>query len=216
MRALRNPYVIGVLVAAALALGYFRFRAPKHVAEAPPEAKPERPKIVGPEASMELDKLGWTLSPAREPFRATAPVTVDTVSDDKTEPAPDVLNLKAVWLQESGGWAVINGKVLGEGDTILDFRVEKILADAVLVQGPGGSRRVGFKPASSAAPRPAVLATASSPGKAPLKPTAGKPLTSRAGTKADGKLLPKTASLQPTVPRVAEEAPLAPINVSLR
>jgi hypothetical protein len=60
------------------------------------------------------------------------------------------------------------------------------------------------------------LATASSPGKTTLKPATGKPLNTQGATKADGKLLPKTASLQPAVPRVAEEAPLVPINVSLR
>ncbi|MEZ0277244.1 MAG: hypothetical protein ACAH88_20195 [Roseimicrobium sp.] len=183
MKTLRNPYVISVLVALALVLGYFRFRAPPVVAAPPPVEKP-RPKIVGPDASVELDQLGWTPSPTREPFRAAATVpVVATISDHEAEPVADVLNLKAVWLQEGGGWVVINGKVLGVGDAILGFRVEKISADGVLVQGPSGRRQVGFKPAS-ARPRPAPVLAASPRGKAPLKPTPGKPLTLHEGAKA--------------------------------
>jgi hypothetical protein len=173
MKALRNPYVIIVLVALALVLCYFRFRAPR-VAASPPEVKTRRPLIKGPDASMELDRLGWTPSPARDPFGAVVRVA-PIISDHKAEPVADVLNLKAVWLQEKGGWAVINGKVLGEGDAILDFRVEKILADGVLVQGPGGRRQVRFKP--TAPPSPPAAGAAPSPGQAPLKPKPGKPIT---------------------------------------
>jgi hypothetical protein len=113
---------------------------------------------------------------------APPPTTVHE-ADPVVDPLAGVLDLKAVWLQEDGGWAVINGKVLGEGDTILAFRVEKILADGVLVQGPGGTRKVNFKPP---APRPSsVLAAATSLlGKAtkstPEKPTPGKPTPGKA------------------------------------
>jgi hypothetical protein len=135
---------------------------------------------------MELDRLGWAPSPAGEPFGAAVREAA-TISDHEPEPVADVLNLKAVWLQERGGWAVINGKVLGEGDAILEFRVEKILADGVVVQGPGGRRQVGFKPAS-ARPRPSAVIAASSPGKAPLKPTPGNPVTMQEVLKANDRL----------------------------
>jgi hypothetical protein len=171
MKALRNPYVMCILVALALVLGYYRFRAPRVVAS-PPAAKAARPPSVGPDASMELDQLGWTPSPTRDPFRPAVRAPA-TTSDHKAEPVAEVLNLKAVWLQEKGGWAVINGKVLGEGDTILGFRVEKILADGVLVQGPDGRRQVGFKPVS-APPRPSVAGVVSTASKASLKPAPGK------------------------------------------
>lgn len=176
MKALRNPFVIIVLVGLALVVGYSRFRT-RPVVVVPPEVKSERPLIVGPDASVELDKLGWTPLPTRDPFHAAdaAAQVVATITDQEGAPVVDVLHLKAVWLQESGGWAVINGKVLGEGDAILDFRVEKILADGVLVQGPDGRRQLGFKPAS-ARPPPSAAGAPSTLAKAPLKPSPGKPL----------------------------------------
>jgi hypothetical protein len=177
MKFLRNPYVVCALVAVALGVGYYRFRGPKVVVAPRPVAKQERPLIAGPDASVELDKLGWTPVPTRDPFRAApaAPVT-PTVSDHEVDPVAEALDLKAVWLQETGGWAVINGKILGEGDAILDFRVEKILEDGVVVQGPGGRRQVKFKP-PSARPRPATVSTAAPSAKAPLKPAPGKQLS---------------------------------------
>jgi hypothetical protein len=125
---------------------------------------------------VELDKLGWTPSPTRDPFGGAVQVA-PTISNKEAAPATDVLDLKAVWLQEGGGLAVINGKVLGEGDAILDFRLEKVFADGVLVQGPGGRRQVGFKPAS-AKPRPSPVAAPSSPlAKAPPTTAPGNPVT---------------------------------------
>jgi hypothetical protein len=174
MKALRNPYVISVLVALAVVLGYFRFRTPP-VVPAPSAAQPPRPPMVGPDASMELEKLGWIPSPVRDPFGPPVHPTA-IISDQTAEPVADVLELKAVWLQETGGWAVINGKVLGEGDTILNFRVEKILPDGVLVQGPDGRRLLGFKAVSSP-PRASVAGAASPAGKVPARPMAGIPLT---------------------------------------
>jgi hypothetical protein len=193
MRALRNPYVMTVLVAVAIALVYYRFRSPRVAAAPPPAAKQERVLIAGPDASMDLDHLGWSPSPTRDAFRAPEPVEAPTrvhEADPVADPLAGVLDLKAVWLQEKGSCAVINGKVLSEGDSILNYRVEKILADGVLVQGPGGNRKVNFKPP---APRPpAVIASAASllskvtskspPGKpAQVKSTPGKSPTQQGG-----------------------------------
>ncbi len=202
MKALSNPYVIGGLVALALVLGYFRFRTPLVVVVPPPVVKKTRPLIVGPEASMEVAQLGWIPAPARDPFRAAVRVAA-TISDHEADPVADALDLKAVWLQEGGGWAVINGKILGEGETILDFRVEKILTDGVLVQGPGGRRRVGFKPASP--PSQLAAGAAKILGASPVKPTPGKPLTLQGVTKAVGKLLPKIPQ-KPVGPAASKKA----------
>lgn len=146
MSILRNRYVMCILVGIALVLGYYRFRTPPVVAAPPPVVKKERPQMVGPDASVEVDKLGWTPAPARDPFSSTAS-TVIAEGDEQAEadPVAFALDLKAVWLQETGGWAVINGKIVTEGDSILDFRVEKIRADSVLVQSPSGRRQVNFK-----------------------------------------------------------------------
>jgi hypothetical protein len=180
-------------VAVEVAVVYYRFRAPRVVAAPPPVAKQERVVITGPDAGVDMDHLGWTPLPTRDPFRAAEPVAAPT-SVHEAEPVADplagVLELKAVWIQEKGSCAVINGKVLGEGDSILNFRVEKILADGVVVQGPGGNRKVNFKPP---APRPpAVIAAAASllskvtskspPGKpTPVKPAPGKTPTQQGG-----------------------------------
>jgi hypothetical protein len=212
MKALRNPFVMCVLVALALVLAYFRFRAPRVVAAPPPVVKP-RVLIVGPDASVELDQLGWIPSPTRDPFRAAAPVAA-TISDHKADPLAGVLNLKAVWLQEKGSWAVINGKVLGEGDAILDFRVEKILADGVLVQGPGGSRKVNFKPVTAPPHVSAVVAAASPSGKAPLKPAPAKPPAPQGGHGLQALVQDTIASAAISRPKSPAKAALDAVNVS--
>jgi hypothetical protein len=225
MKALRNPYVMSVLVAVAVALVYYRFRSPRVVAAPPPAAKQERVLIAGPDAGVDLDHLGWTPSPTRDPFRAPEPMAAPTSvheADPVADPLAGVLDLKAVWLQEKGSCAVINGKVVSEGDSILNYRVEKILADGVLVQGPGGNRKVNFKPP---APRPpAVIAAAASllgkvtskspPGKpTPVKPTPGKTPTKQGGHGFDD-LVKESIAASANGPQNPVKAVLDALNVS--
>jgi len=71
--------------------------------------------------------------------------------------------------------------------------VEKIFADGVLLKGPGGSRRVDFKPAS-ARPHPLLAGATSPPGKAPLKPTPNLPSALEGVAKAIGQVLAQDSS----------------------
>ncbi len=58
--------------------------------------------------------------------------------------AKDALKLQGVWRQTASTLAVINNKVLAEGDTIQQFRVETIQQDVVWVVGPNGREKLEF------------------------------------------------------------------------
>ena len=77
----------------------------------------------------------WSQSPARDPFRSRL------ASESRTA---QLLRLKGVWRQKDGDLAVINSRVLAEGDGILDYRVEKIETDQVWVSGPYGREALYF------------------------------------------------------------------------
>ena len=183
MKLFRNPYVVGVLaVGAALlvlrnAIGpmWQRLRPARQPVktEEPAAAQPAeklegtatapaqatKAPAVKPEAKIDLGEVGWKVnaSPRRDPFQAFA----SGGATNRAYPtASEVLNLTAIWRQTGDSLAVINRKVVGEGDkvvatlngktaageeTALTFTVESIETDVVWLQGPSGREVLEFK-----------------------------------------------------------------------
>lgn len=171
MKILRNPYVVGVLALVAVVMVSWRAivplwkrfmptrqpqqifvpapapsPTPAAITESKPVVKPpaDAPKVV-PDASIDSQQVQmnlarWIESPRRDPFQLTARAY------GTNQPARELLTLKATWLQTDGSLAVINSKIVGEGDTILGFRIESIAGDFVWVQGPAGREQLEFAP----------------------------------------------------------------------
>ncbi len=178
MKPLQNPYVVGALTLVALvfifrnALGplWHRFRPanqPPPSATAAPGSSlaPVVPPLVVPPAAtskrkpkvpagagidvkqVQVDAPSWVESPRRDPFQ-TIPAPEDLAAT-KTSQKP--LALQAIWRQTGSQLAVINGRVVGEGDPIERFTIEKIESDVVWLRGPGGRKSLNFN--TTAAPQ---------------------------------------------------------------
>ncbi len=91
----------------------------------------------------------WSESPARDPFLIIAPPR--TTKADMLR-AADILTLHAVWRQSGDRLAVINNEVLGEGDRIAGYRIEKIDARQVWVRGTNGTELINFQMGAPSAP----------------------------------------------------------------
>lgn len=70
-------------------------------------------------------------APARDPFFAYS--WLSQLNRQGTNP-PVKLELSAIWRQTGGTFAVINGMVCSEGDTVEGFRVERIEDDRVILE----------------------------------------------------------------------------------
>ncbi len=191
MKFLRNPYVVGILAVAALLLVFRnsvgplwqKWMAQRKAANAPASSAPAAPAPVAepntaaspqPKAKtpalerpvkIDLGEVGWKVNgaPRRDPFQAYDSVNVT----NRLYPAAwEVLSLSAIWRQTGSSLAVINHKVVSEGDSIigatnralligkehvLTFTIEKIDGDHVWVQGPSGREQLDFRavPATS-------------------------------------------------------------------
>jgi len=168
MKILRNPYVVGILVLVATVAVSWNFlrplwrrlmpaTQPQKVSISAPapsptpvitESKPtvpppsNAPKVV-PDGSIDSQQIQmnlsqWIGSPRRDPFQLTARAS------GTNQPARELLTLQATWRQTDRNLAVINGRIVGEGDIILGFRIESIAGDFVWVQGPAGREQLEF------------------------------------------------------------------------
>ena len=163
MKILNNPYAVGALALAAIALVsrnalvplWHRLMPPKPPQQVSvPAPVPSRPApimeakeaakpAVVPDAEIDvqqiqMDLARWLESPRRDPFQLTA------YARGTNQPARELLTLKATWLQTGKHLAVINGTIVGEGDTVHGFRIESIAADFVWVLGPAGREQLEF------------------------------------------------------------------------
>ena len=76
----------------------------------------------------------WTESPARDPFQVSEPIVPEVAP---TMPSPvSQFKLKAIWQQTGGRLAVINDRILQEGEMIAGCKLERIETDRVWLQGP--------------------------------------------------------------------------------
>ena len=73
----------------------------------------------------------WVQAPGRDPFQHFS-------KQPDYEGVSAFLRLSAVWRQTRSRLAVINQKVVAEGDVIEDYRIERIEGERVWVQGPIG------------------------------------------------------------------------------
>ena len=81
--------------------------------------------------AIQKDMDRWVRVPRRDPFQ-------HFIAQDGYPGAGAYLTLSAVWRQTGSRLAVINQKVLAEGDTIKDYRLERIEGERVWVHGPVG------------------------------------------------------------------------------
>jgi len=158
MNWLKNKVVVGILgiVAVAIVLnnfGVFRMlRSPSSANEglAGIEVGVGRTELPPPKAGNGMTGGGlvltnlpieahviqeqmerWVTVPRRDPFQ-------HFIAQDGYPGAGAYLTLSAVWRQTGSRLAVINQKVLAEGDTIKDYRLERIEGERVWVHGPVG------------------------------------------------------------------------------
>jgi hypothetical protein len=170
MKLLRNPLAVGVLGALAFGVAIWnviapmvgRYRLsratppPTQTASAAAPVVPSAPTMTGgalPEVIRPIDRelvLGrvseWLEAPRRDPFELFVPQSVPAGPR-----ASELLSLRAIWRQAGGQFAVINNTVLGEGEQIAGFKLERIEADSVWVRGTNGSERVEFSSVTAAA-----------------------------------------------------------------
>jgi hypothetical protein len=170
MKILRNPYIVGVLVLVAIITVSWNLlrplwrrilpaRQPQRVSFTPPlpspapviaetkpavKPSPDTPRVV-PDASIDSQDVQmnlplWMGSTRRDPFQLTARAS------GTNQPARELLALQATWRQTDRSLAVVNGRIVAEGDTILGFRIESIDGDFIWVQGPAGREQVEFVP----------------------------------------------------------------------
>ena len=115
------------------------------VAYKPPTPAPSA-KTQGAEKEPAIDQAhaGWAANsaPRRDPFqiRQLPPGPTDLLHP----PAMEVLRLSAIWRQAGGVAVAINDRVLTEGDTILDFKIQTIGSGRVWVEGPNGIEQLVF------------------------------------------------------------------------
>jgi len=170
MKLLQNRLVVGLMVVAALALLVWRLwpvmhrssrsQPPQSVALAaspaavPPPAEDEDKSVAvktaatpvlqpgGIEgASVKVNAPRWTESSQRDQFQVHG---VRSASQGSNAPAMQLLKLGAIWRQTGNMLAVLNNRVVREGDTILGFTIETIGAEHVWVSGPNGREEMVF------------------------------------------------------------------------
>lgn len=167
MSLLRNPWVVGCLALFALGLVAHNVVWPivqrslpariRPNANPSPQASTSPPvsaaaevnqtaplsRQADPPAGTRIDRdlvlAGadrWMETPRRDPFHNLF---------QRKSRAEELLTLAAVWRQAGSTLAIINNKLVAEGDTILDFKVLKIDVNRVWVEGPDGRQPVEFK-----------------------------------------------------------------------
>lgn len=174
-----NPYIVGILVVAALVVLFKKpvlglFEKVKQTQTAPATttnviakiaqtvtniAKKPEPVIL-PDQKIEVSSIQWILKPLRNPFQRTKPPETDVSPTNtvETEVSPDQpLELTAILFEKDQKFAVINNRVVQEGDTIAGYKVESIERDYVMLSGYGVKRRLNFgaveKPTQTQSPK---------------------------------------------------------------
>lgn len=160
MKLLQNPIVVGVLAAVAIGAVTWsslsgKSRRSKSIRPSPTVAATPAAPATAPQPSAavamtnlvpidvsyaRVHELEWIQSPHRDPFGIKQTV-------QRAEGAP-VLSavLNGIWRQGSSYLAVVNQRVVQEGDSVGEFIVHRIEFDRVLFRGPSGVEELQFKP----------------------------------------------------------------------
>lgn len=164
-KLLDNPYIVGILVVAAIVI---IFREPvftwvKGLKSAPVVASirtnivetaakvrenlpVEQPSVL-PDAKIEIQNIQWILRPTRDPFRRVFKGVVEPSTNvSEAVSATNVqLRLSAILIEKEKKFAIINGKVFEEGDSIGGYRIIKIERDFVELEGFKQKRKITFE-----------------------------------------------------------------------
>lgn len=178
MSPLRNPWVSGALVVAALGFIAYqviqprwqRLTAKDTANPGPAIAQPERvaPRVAAPREISPSDPSNalpqaveqnrvearlhvWLESPARDPF-FQASVKAPEAAHQYLSPVRN-WKLKAIWRQTGGRIAAINKSIYSEGDELEAYRVRRIEDDGVWLEGPLGLERLDFPKAGARSAR---------------------------------------------------------------
>jgi len=186
MKPLRNPWVVAVLAILILAVvgwqmggwawlkrWYNTYTSPGATARStnsPPAVAATTTNVATNKivrTAMTIDRTyidahfrAWVESPRRDPFRMyVAP------KEPQADPlaAAQVITLYAVWRQTGARLATLNSQVLGEGDVIEGFTVDRIESDQVWVRGARGVEPVYFGGTRPALPGATNRASATPP-----------------------------------------------------
>ena len=168
-KALQNPFIVGTLAIVAMVV-VFRSTFKKEPTAAVPAAATLEPAKSSagktgntpPQAQKKIDATlaDWTTTTLhRNPFNAIKeePKSAPEMKTSNGNIAPVItrlpLTLSAILFEGKRQLAVINGQVVGRGDRFLDYDIEDILADQVILHGSGGRTVVAFpEPSKSAEP----------------------------------------------------------------
>jgi hypothetical protein len=166
MNPLQNKWIVGGLcAAAAFSVVYNSVRVPRRDrGYKPPIPRSEHPAVkaaaarfgigvtpaetvvtnafpeITREAERDMARLVATrclTSYTRDPFVAAAPVEDPGLLKERPRVASDVLRLQAIWRQDGGRIAIINGRTTLEGDTVSNYVVVRIESESVIVRSPG-------------------------------------------------------------------------------
>jgi hypothetical protein len=91
----------------------------------------------------------WLESPRRDPFEVYMHPRSGGGARTHVPTAAEVLTLTAIWRQTGSRLAVINGMIVGEGQVIQGFQVERVEGNMVWVRGTQGRERLEFRPLGS-------------------------------------------------------------------
>jgi type II secretory pathway component PulC len=152
-RAGRGVAVTNAVVAVTKTTGTNVF-APKTtgtnvLAQAKAKVVPDR-EIDRQQAQSRLKS--WVEAPVRDPFQVHE-VVRETKPTDLAQPTVQSLTLNGIWRQSDSVLVVINRHIYGLGDELQGFKIERIEADRVLIQGPERKEVLQFARRPSATTR---------------------------------------------------------------
>ena len=156
---LNNPWVMGFLCVMALltlsvqwlgSTDHPESPVPPLAAQAVPVSPSESlPPAVAftPTIQKQLEPFDWSSVPARDPFqppRAVSGVIQDRADGEEPGDRAD-FHLQAVLKQGSTRVAMIDRRLVKEGETIAGYLVASIQEEGVLLQGTHGRRWLRFR-----------------------------------------------------------------------
>lgn len=151
-KALKNRYIVALLAVAAIFAVGMQLRqllpVKSNRLSKPPPAEAAVPQKQAPagsgEPAISISENDWDLELKRNPFqpaKALLPASGQIVAEEEQQS----LELQAIWIQGASRWAVLNQRVVGEGEALLEWKVREIKPDRVVVEGARGEKSVLFK-----------------------------------------------------------------------
>ena len=159
---LNNPWVVLGLCTVAVVILYFSAdeidvqQVIPQAVRAAESAQLSKVEVVPIEtATIDLDQVDWPRTLTRDPFAPTShrAESFQQGGEEDEEPISDretsidvssLLRLTAVALQPEPKVAMINRKLVTEGDRIEGLRIARIESDGVWLNGPSGPHHLGF------------------------------------------------------------------------